>query len=80
MDLMKRLAELIPPPWMNMVRYYGALAPNAKIREQVVMLAGPSEALRQRLQQAEEEMGLDRQEDTLTLDYKTDSAQSQSPA
>jgi len=59
MDLMKRLAELIPPPWMNMVRYYGALAPNAKIREQVVMLAGPSEALRLRLQQAAEEMGLE---------------------
>jgi len=72
MDLMKRLAELIPPPWINMVRYYGALAPNAKIREQVVMLSGPSEALRQRLQQAADEMGLDHHEDT--LDSKTDSA------
>jgi len=72
MDLMKRLAELIPPPWINMVRYYGALAPNAKIREQVVMLSGPSEALRQRLQQSAEEMGLDHHEDT--LDSKTGSA------
>ena len=42
-----------------MVRYYGALAPNAKIREQVVKLAGPSEALRLRLQQAAVDMGLE---------------------
>jgi hypothetical protein len=40
------------------VRYFGALAPNAKMREQVVLLAGPSEALRLRLQQAAEEMGM----------------------
>ena len=63
MDLMKRLTELIPPPWMNLVRYYGVLAPNAKIREQVVMLAGPSEELRLRLQQAAEEMGPDAEPD-----------------
>lgn len=73
MDLMKRLAEQIPPPWMNMVRYYGALAPNAKIRAQVVRLAGSSNALRLRMQQAAEEMGLDRQE--RSQDSRTDSVQ-----
>ncbi len=36
MELMKRLADLTPPPWMNLVRYYGVLAPHAKIRQQVV--------------------------------------------
>jgi hypothetical protein len=35
------------------------LAPHAKMREQVVMLADPSEALRLRLQKAAEKMGLD---------------------
>ena len=59
MELMKRLAELIPPPWMNLVRYYGVLAPHAKLREKVVMLAGPSEALRIRLQEAAENMGIE---------------------
>jgi hypothetical protein len=64
MDLMKRLAELIPPPWMHLVRYYGVLAPHAKMREQVVMLAGPSEALRLRLQKAAEKMGLELEQDS----------------
>jgi hypothetical protein len=68
MELMKRLAELIPPPWMNLVRYYGVLAPNARIREQVVMLAGPSEALRLRLLHAAEEMELKPEQDSLGLD------------
>lgn len=39
MELMKRLADLIPSPWMHLVRYYGVLAPHAKMREQVVSFA-----------------------------------------
>ena len=78
MDLMKRLAELIPPPRMHMVRYYGVLAPNAKIREKVVMLAGPSEALRLRLQQAAEDMGLSLETDA-ELPETEDAKEKQAP-
>ena len=55
---MARLAALIPPPRAHLVpfagmrsgllegqlRYFGVLAPNAKLREQVVQTAGPSPA------------------------------------
>ena len=37
-------AALIPPPRAHLVRYFGVLAPNAKLREQVVQTAGPSPA------------------------------------
>ena len=29
----------VPPPWFNMIRFYGVLAPNAQLREQVVASA-----------------------------------------
>jgi len=32
---------MVPPPWFNMVRFHGVLAPNAKLREQVVASAKP---------------------------------------
>lgn len=32
---------MVPPPWFNMVRFYRVLAPNAKLREQVVASAKP---------------------------------------
>jgi hypothetical protein len=39
-ELIKRLAALIPPPRRHRHRYYGVLAPNAPLREQVTALAG----------------------------------------
>jgi hypothetical protein len=78
MELLKRLAELIPPPWMyprapqktrNLVRYHGVLAPNAKLRDRVVELAGPSEELRLRLQEAMQKMGLEEQPAAKTDEY-----------
>ncbi|HRI67904.1 MAG TPA: hypothetical protein PK156_26885, partial [Polyangium sp.] len=36
-----RICALVPAPWFNMIRFYGVLAPNAKLREQVVASAKP---------------------------------------
>jgi hypothetical protein len=59
MEFMQRLSELIPPPWINLVRYSGVLAPNAKLRKKVVALAGPSAAVKLRQIDAAEKMQLD---------------------
>jgi len=58
MDLLKRLASLIPPPRTHLVRYFGVLAPNATLREQVIQTAGPSSALLDRLKHAAACMGI----------------------
>ena len=36
MELMERLAVLVPPPWSHLVRYHGILAPNASCRHKVI--------------------------------------------
>jgi hypothetical protein len=36
LELIEKLAALVPPPRQNLVRYHGVLAPNAKLRSQVV--------------------------------------------
>ncbi len=36
LDLIARLCAMIPPPRFNMIRYHGVLAPNARLRSQVV--------------------------------------------
>ena len=36
LELIEKLAALIPPPRLNLVRYHGILAPNARDRRQVV--------------------------------------------
>ena len=58
MELLRRLAALIPPPRVHLVRYFGVLAPNAALREQVIQTAGPSPALLDRLKHAAERMGI----------------------
>ena len=40
------------------MRYFGVLAPNAALREQVIQSAGPSPALFERLKNAAERMGI----------------------
>jgi hypothetical protein len=57
-ELLRRLAALIPPPRTHLVRYFGVLAPNAALREQVIQTAGPSPALLDRLKHAAECMGI----------------------
>jgi hypothetical protein len=39
-ELMARLCAMVPPPWFHMIRFHGVLAPNAKLRSQVVPSAG----------------------------------------
>jgi hypothetical protein len=58
MELLRRLAALIPPPRTHLVRYFGVLAPNAALREQVIQSAGPSPALLERLTRAAACMGI----------------------
>ncbi|MBN2714830.1 MAG: transposase [Deltaproteobacteria bacterium] len=36
LEIIEKLAVLVPPPRQNLVRYHGVLAPNAKLRSQVV--------------------------------------------
>ncbi len=40
-ELLEKLAALVPPPRLNLVRYHGVLAPNAADRAQIV--PGPKE-------------------------------------
>jgi len=56
LELLARLAALIPPPRQHRLRYYGVLAPHAALREAVIASAGPSGALALRLRQAAEAM------------------------
>jgi hypothetical protein len=36
LELIEKLAALVPPPRLNLVRYHGLLAPNARQRQQIV--------------------------------------------
>ena len=58
MELLRRLAALIPAPRTHLVRYFGVLAPNAALREQVIQSAGPSPAILDRLKHAAACMGI----------------------
>ena len=46
MELIEKLAALVPPPRVNLVRYHGVLAPNAKGREEIVPKKPDDEELR----------------------------------
>jgi len=37
MELIEKLASIIPPPWKNLIRYFGFFTGNSKIREAVVL-------------------------------------------
>ena len=39
LEFLKRFARLIPPPWLHLVRYHGALAPNSPLRQAVTWAA-----------------------------------------
>ncbi len=41
LELIEKLAALVPPPRLNLVRYHGVLAPNAANRDRIV--PGPNE-------------------------------------
>jgi Putative transposase/Transposase zinc-binding domain len=46
MELIEKLAALVPPPRVNLVRYHGILAPNAKNRDKIVPKKPDEEELR----------------------------------
>ena len=37
LDLIARLCALVPPPWFNLTRYHGVLAPGSALRAEVVV-------------------------------------------
>ena len=41
MEFMQRLAALVPRPRLHVIRFHGVLAPNAKLRSQVVPTPAP---------------------------------------
>lgn len=57
-ELLSRLAALIPPPRRHSQRYYGVLSSHATLREQVIASAGPSGATALRLQEAARQMDI----------------------
>ena len=59
LELLGKLAALIPPPRQHRIRYHGVLAPHARLRAAVVATAGPGEALAAQLREASSRMGLD---------------------
>ncbi len=44
LEFMQRLAALVPRPRLHLIRFHGVLAPNAKLRSQVVPAEPPDEA------------------------------------
>ena len=44
LEFMQRLAALVPRPRLHLIRFHGVLAPNAKLRAQVVPQEVPQEA------------------------------------
>ena len=44
LEFMQRLAALVPGPRLHLIRYHGVLAPNAKLRAQVVPQGPPAQA------------------------------------
>ena len=44
LELIEKLAALVPPPRLNLIRYHGVLAPNAAGREHIVPGPRPDEA------------------------------------
>ena len=61
-ELIDRLARLVPPARKNMLRYCGVLAPAARLRPLVTASSGPAAALQLQLEDAARRMGL--QEET----------------
>jgi hypothetical protein len=42
LELIEKLAALVPPPRLNLIRYHGVLAPNASERKQIVPSPPPA--------------------------------------
>jgi hypothetical protein len=58
LELLSRLAALVPPPRRHGIHYYGVVSAHAKLREHVVETAGPSGAVALRLREAARRMNI----------------------
>jgi len=58
LELLSRLAALVPPPRRHGIHYYGVLSAHAKLRERVIETAGPSGAVALRLWEAARRMNI----------------------
>ena len=58
LELLSRLASLVPPPRRHGIHYYGVFSAHAKLRERVTETAGPSGAVAARLREAARRMGI----------------------
>jgi hypothetical protein len=58
LELLSRLAALVPPPRRHGIHYYGVLSAHAKLREKVIESAGPSGAVALRLREAARRMNI----------------------
>ena len=56
-ELTEKLATLVPPPHLNLIRYHGILAPAARDRDQI--LPGPSELTDVLTEEENDEAGTD---------------------
>ncbi len=36
LEFMRRLATLVPRPWLNLIRFHGVLAPNVELRAKII--------------------------------------------
>lgn len=36
LEFMQRLAALVPPPRLHLIRFHGVLAPNGKLRREII--------------------------------------------
>jgi hypothetical protein len=71
LELIDRLARLVPPPRKNQIRFCGVLAPAARLRQKVTASAGPTAALQLQLEDASRKMGLDQEPGTCGADGET---------
>ena len=68
LDFIDHLAKLIPPPRVHRHHYFGVLAPNSRLRKQVIATAGPAPAIMMQMEQAGKQMNIDQNQNTKTPD------------
>ena len=64
LEFIHKIAALIPRPRVHLIRYSGVLAPNSKLRKDVIKTSGPATAMMELVKEASDKMGInDKKED-----------------